>query len=365
MKGGGTMEPISSAALKKYDFFSFLSDGALEALSNAVHTVDLPAGTEIVREGEHGNSFYLICRGEVEITKKSAHGQTAKLSVAGAGESFGETALLTNLPRSCTVTAKTDVKLGEISKEKFDEIINFDTAFSSILERQAGDYAEFNTLKTLQPFALIEPEKMLALISRMDERSFAPGETIISHGEKGDAYYIIKTGRVAVIKKKKSGDFEQVAELRSGSGFGEEALIREEPRNATVRAVDETTVLTVDKKAFLEIMQKTFIENAFPEDLDEGERKNVVFIDARITPEYEEEHIAGAVNIPIEILRNKFDELDRSREYYTYCTNDSRGMTAAFLMKSMGFHVKALRGGLSAWDGETIRGGDGIHTPVR
>jgi len=357
------MGPVSSTALKKYDYFSFLSDGAIEALAHAVQQVDLPSGMEIIREGERGNFFYIICSGEVEITKKTGRGQTAILSSAGAGESFGETALLTNLPRSCTVTARSDVKLGQISRRDFEEIVNFDAAFSSVLERQSKDFAEFNSLKTLQPFALIAPEKMLTLISHMHEKTFMPGETIIHQGDKGDAYYIIRTGRAAVIKKKKDGSTERVAELESGSGFGEEALIREEPRSATVQAVDATTLLMIDKKTFSEIMQKTFIENAFPEELDEEERKNVVFIDARVTPEYDEEHIAGAVNIPIEILRGKFGELDKGKEYYTYCTNDSRGMTAAFLMKSMGFHVKALRGGLSAWDGETVRGGDGIHMP--
>jgi CRP-like cAMP-binding protein len=347
------MIDISSKILKRTDLFSSLSDGALEALANAVQTVKLPADTVIIREGEYGDSFYLICEGTVEITKNTDYGQIAKLSTAGAGEGFGEMALLTNLYRSCTVTAKTGVTLGKISREDFQEICHFDRTFSIILERRARDYTDFNRLKTLQPLALIEPEKMCLLVSGMEEKTYSSGENIVTQGEKGNAYYIVKSGRVAVIKKKAGCEPEKVAEMKSGEGFGEEALIREEPRNATVQAIDETSVLTIYKQTFVEIMQKTFIENAFPEDLDAAERERVVFVDARITPEYNEEHIAGAVNIPIEILRDKYPELDRHRDYYTYCTNDSRGMTAAFLMKSMGFHVKALRGGLSAWDGET------------
>jgi CRP-like cAMP-binding protein len=350
----GTMRNVSSIVLKKNDFFTSLSDGALEALANVVQSVELPEGTVIIKEGEHGDAFYLICEGSVEVTKMNEYGQSAKLSILGAGEIFGEMALMTGHPRSSTVTAITDVTLGKINREDFEEIRRLDRAFSRILERRSRDYADFNRIKILQPVALLEPEKMSLLISSMDEKRFAPGETIIHQGEKGDAYYIIKSGRVAVIKKKEGREPEQVAEMKSGSGFGEEALIREEPRSATIRAVDETIVLTINKQAFVEVMQKTFIENAFPEDLDAEERERVIFIDARITPEYAEEHIAGAVNVPIEILRDKYEELDRSGEYYTYCTNDSRGMTAAFLMKSMGFHVKALRGGLSAWDGETV-----------
>jgi CRP-like cAMP-binding protein/rhodanese-related sulfurtransferase len=359
------MEQIKGPDLKKYDFFSSISDGALEALSDAVQKVELPAGTEIIKEGTHGDAFYLLCKGEVEVTKQTGHGQTAKVSVVGAGEGFGEMSLLTNLPRSCTVTAKTDVTLGKISREDFEQIISLDTAFSNILDRKARGYAEFNMIKTLQPLALVEPEKMLALISGMEEKTFAPGDIIINQGDKGDAYYIVKSGRVVVIKRPKGGgEAEQVAELKSGSGFGEEALIRDEPRNATVRAVEETTVLSLDKNTFMGILHKTFIENAFPEDVIDELDENTIIIDARIPPEYREEHIKGAVNIPIEILRDQFSQLDKSKKYYTYCTNDSRGMTAAFLMKSMGFKADALRGGLSGWEGETVREGEGVHTPL-
>jgi CRP-like cAMP-binding protein len=197
-----TMNQITGTALKKYSFFSSLSDGALDALADKVQPVELPVETQIIKEGAPAGSFYLICKGEVEVSKRTDLGQTAKLSVAGLGESFGEMALLTNLPRSCTVTAKTDVTLGKIIREDFEEIVSLDTAFSNMLERQARDYADFNALKTLQPFALIEPEKMLALIANMWEKKFAPGENIITQGEKGDVYYVLRSGRVAVIKKK-------------------------------------------------------------------------------------------------------------------------------------------------------------------
>jgi CRP-like cAMP-binding protein len=335
----------------------------LEALSEKAQPVELSAGTQIIKEGAPASYFYIVCSGEVEITKMTEFGQSAKVASAGSGDCFGEMALLTNLPRSCTVAAKTDVKLAKISKDDFEEIVGLDTVFSSMLERKAKDHTDFNILKTLQPLAMIEPEKMLALISSMQEKTYAPGENIITQGEKGDAYYIVKSGRVAVLQKKGDNEPERVAELKSGEGFGEEAIIRYKPRNATVQAIEETTVLSLDKPTFEKILRKTFIENAFSEDLDEEERDQYIYIDARIPPECEEEHIVGAINIPIEILRNKFSELDKSKEYFTYCTNDSRGMTAAFLMKSMGFKVQALRGGLSAWDGETTRGSDGIYTP--
>jgi rhodanese-related sulfurtransferase len=195
-------------------------------------------------------------------------------------------------------------------------------------------------------------------------KKYDAGENIINQGEKGDAYYIVKFGHLAVLKKKGDDDPVQIATLGIGEGFGEESLIREDPRNATVQAIDDALVLRLEKKDFEEIVKKSFLDWDFPEEIVD-KRDEYIIIDARITPEHEEEHIENAINIPIEILRQKYSELDPSREYYTYCTNDSRGMTAAFLMRSQGFKAKTIRGGLGAWDGPVIQGGDGIHIPEK
>jgi CRP-like cAMP-binding protein len=237
-----------------------------------------------------------------------------------------------------------------------------DAAFSNMLNEKIKDYSQYNKMKTLQPFALLEPGKMLVLVDKLVEKKYSAGENIIIQGEAGDAYYIVKSGLVAVFKKKGDEEPVQVATLSDGEGFGEEALIREEPRNATVQAIDDTIVLKLDKKDFDDILKKSYLDWDFPEDVEENRDKYYI-IDARVPPEYEEEHIEGAVNIPIEILRQKYSELDPSREYLTYCTNDSRGMTAAFLMRSQGFKVKTIRGGLSAWDGPMTGRKVGIHLP--
>lgn len=355
------MADIPITTLKKYSYFSNLSDGALEEIAGKLIPVEVTAGTQIIKEGAPADVFYLIRSGEVEVIKSTRWGQAAKITSLKCGQGFGEMALLTCSPRNTSVIARTRVKLYKLLKKDFEEIIQYDCAFTSLLLKKTRDYTQYNTMKTLQPIALIEPEKMLTLITKLKEKTYSAGENIITQGEKGDAYYIIKSGSVGVIKKEKDKKPERVAILSDGEGFGEEALIREKGRNATIQTLEQTTVLVLDKKDFDEILKKSFVEWDFPEDISEEKRKTCVFIDARIPPEYEEEHIEGAISIPIEILRQKYAELDPAQEYYTYCTSDSRGMTAAFLMRSMGFKVKSIRGGLSAWDGSIASGKDGIH----
>ncbi|RJQ44426.1 MAG: hypothetical protein C4538_10425 [Nitrospiraceae bacterium] len=359
------MNILSPSMLKLYSFFSRLSDGALEELAKKFDQVELPAGKEIIKEGEPSDAFYLVKKGEVEVEKKTRWGQDAKITVIKCGEGFGEMALLTCSPRFCTVKAKTDVELYKLFKKDFEEVVGMDSAISCMLGSKAHACSEYNKIKTLQPFALLEPEKMFALSDKFIEKKYAFGENIISEGEKGDLYYVIKSGRVAVLKKENREQPEQVAVLSEGEGFGEEALISGKRRSATCRALEETTVLALSQSDFEKIMKTSFLEIVYPEDITPEELKDVIFIDTRLEPQFEDEHIAGAINIPLEYLRRRYTELDPKKKYYTYCGVEAWGMPAAFILKSLGYDVKGLRGGLSAWEGEVDGKKKGVHYPER
>lgn len=357
------MDQITPATLKKYEYFVGLSDGGLDTLCRRLKVVELPAGSPIIEEGSPAGSLFFMVRGEVEVAKRTKWGHPAKLSVIGAGEGFGEVALVNCLPRFCSVKARTSVRLYALPRTDFDEVLLHESGFAGMLQQRVEDYSRYDQIKTLQPFALLEPEKMPALASRLTEKNYAPGEDIIVQGQKGDAYYIVKSGQVAVIVKEGGAEPKQVAVLGAGDGFGEEALIRDKPRNATVRALSPTTVLTLAKADFDHILMASYVDYAYAEEISVEEMNRYVFIDARIRPEYEEEHITGAINIPLEILRQKYSELDPALDYLTYCTNDSRGTAAAFLMRSHGFRARSIRGGLSAWEGPMSTGVEGVYLP--
>lgn len=355
---------ISSAELKKYRFFSDLSEGARQTLSSMLREVRVPRGTNVLREDETAESFFFVKQGRLEVTKHAHDGQEAKISVISSGQGFGETALLTCSVRTCSVHAQTDALLYELTKKDFGAILLHEAAFKHMLCRKAEDHTQYNRIKTMQPFALLEPDKMYILMHRMTERTYGLGEDIVVEGERGDFYYIVKSGRVAVLKQKGEPEQRQVAMLTEGDGFGEEALIRDDPRNATCRALEETTVFALDKADFNQIVKASFLDYIYAEDIDlESYRRKYVIIDARILPEYEEEHIEGALSIPVEVLRSKCAALDPGTDYITYCTNDSRGMVAAFLLRNHGLKARCLRGGMGSWTGPLVRGCDGVYRP--
>jgi CRP-like cAMP-binding protein/rhodanese-related sulfurtransferase len=358
---------LKSSDLKKYKYFSSLSDEALETLSSKLAIVDFPPKTEVIKEGAPGDFFYFILNGRLEVTKLTKRGQEAKLAVITSGQGFGEMSLLTGSNRFSSVRSLTKVTLYQLPKKDFEEIVRQEPAFKKMLLKKAEEYSEYNKIKVLQPFALLEPDRMYAVLSRMIEKTYSLGEDIIVQGERGDFYYVIKSGRVAVLQKKGEQEARQVALLGEGDAFGEEALIRSDPRNATCRAIEETTVYALDKVDFAQVMHTSFIDNIFVEDIStENYLGKYVVIDARVPRDYEAEHIKGAINIPMEVLREKYDELDKTKSYITYCSiNDSRGMTSAFLLKNHGFNAKCLRGGVSSWEGPVVKAGGEGHLPAQ
>jgi CRP-like cAMP-binding protein len=78
---------------------------------------------------------------------------------------------------------------------------------------------------------------------------FAAGQEIVRQGDPGSRFYIVNTGRVEVVRRTAQGE-EVLATLGPGKYFGEVALLRDSSRTATVRAMEDTSVLSIARKDF-------------------------------------------------------------------------------------------------------------------
>jgi MFS family permease len=105
---------VEIALLRSLPLFSPLGAPALEGLARGLAELQVPAGTAVVREGQPGDRFYVVAQGELDV---SAQGR--ELRTIGRGEGFGEIALLENVPRTATVTARTDSRLYALDKPSF------------------------------------------------------------------------------------------------------------------------------------------------------------------------------------------------------------------------------------------------------
>ncbi|RJQ44427.1 MAG: hypothetical protein C4538_10430 [Nitrospiraceae bacterium] len=345
--------------LRKYCYFSYLSDAALEAISKKLHAVEFPAGIEIISEDAPANAFYLVKEGEVEVFKKTKWGQKAKISVLGNNKGFGEMALLTCSPRCCSVAAKSDVRLLALLKADFEEIVRLDSAFSVQAEKNVRSFSSYNRMKTLQPFALLEAEKMAVILEKLREQKFAKGENIINQGDKGDIYYIIKSGSVSVLKKNIDDQTGNIAILNEGQGFGEEALLTESPRSATVQALEDTVVWTLSQDDFAKTLKTSFLKEISAEEV--LKKDDPTYLDVRMKMEFNEERIPHALHIPLDELRQRYAELDPLKKYFVYCLMGARSAIAAFVLNGHGFEAMSIKGGLLNWTGPVEGESEGVH----
>lgn len=136
----GVEELVSGSHL-----FKTLDDASRRELADKGNVLVFPAGKTIIREGEAGDSFYMIDQGVVEVMTTAPSGPVT-LATLQRGAFFGEVAVLTGLPRTATVTSLTDVCLVEFEKPAVDEVLSRNPDARRLLEAvvlgRARDTAE-------------------------------------------------------------------------------------------------------------------------------------------------------------------------------------------------------------------------------
>lgn len=111
--------------LKKISLFNGLEGSDIEKIAQVVETGTIPAGTEFFKEGDPGDAFYILNKGEVEVLKNKKVLTTIKSTDENCF--FGEMALIEGLPRNATIAAKTECEILEIEKKNFDMLLRINS----------------------------------------------------------------------------------------------------------------------------------------------------------------------------------------------------------------------------------------------
>ena len=206
-------------------------------------------GTEIVREGDAADAFYVIASGRARAIKAGPGGQELPLTILRPGDSFGEMGLLDGAKRTATVRASNDVALLKMDGSVFQALVR---AYPEIrtffgLQTQSRDLANF--FRVYSPFARLEARSLTVLLGALEAVEIAAGTRVVEQGGPPDAMYVVKEGRLQVYREIE-GRRQNLSFLRKGDFFGEASLFRGEPRAATVEAVSACRLLRLGKEAF-------------------------------------------------------------------------------------------------------------------
>jgi putative peptide zinc metalloprotease protein len=234
--------------------FSHLPDPVLEDLASRLTEERFRYADRVVVEGDTDDRLYLIVEGRAEASTIGSSG-IVPLATLGPGELFGELSLLeAGSSRQVTVTAVEPLLLLSLRATYFRLALDAHPEGRSAFEKLANDLFVTKLLKQASPFSTLDVERLRRLAARLERLEVRTGETIIRQGEAGEECYVLRSGRVEVLTSGAQGDERILATLDPGSLFGEAALLTDGLRNATVRALEPSTLLVLRRSDLLEVL---------------------------------------------------------------------------------------------------------------
>jgi CRP-like cAMP-binding protein len=331
-----------------------LSAQRLSELAEIAVVEHVPRGTDPLKDRMQAAQSIFLLQGELLLAFKEGGTQV----VVGGTE---DTRLPVNRQKRALARSKaiTDVDLLVVDDEVLDILATWDQAAAagtgneSVMAQavrtdvrlMTGAFS-LNNLRT-GAFAQLPAAHIDELLKRFERVKVERGATVIKEGDEGDFYYVIESGRFQV-ERLVGGARVILAELKSGDAFGEEALVSEAKRNATVMALAESQLLRLDRQQFNDLLRAPLLRALAFEAATEKVRRGALWLDVRYPSEYQYDRLPGAINVPLAEVRNMFAVLDRSKEYIAYCQSGRRSAAAAFLFAQRGFKVWLLEGGLKA-----------------
>jgi CRP-like cAMP-binding protein len=337
----------------------------LAALAKKVSVRSLNAGRVLFNLGDTDKRTIWLVSGMVEIDDGERNIGTLR-----GGTPEARNPLSPQLPRRVTARAVDDVSYLSIDSDLLDVMITWDqTGSYEVGELQAqlqnagaGSDDWMTTLLQTNAFHRIPPANIQAIFQRLQRIPCKAGEVIIKQGDEGDYFYIIVNGKCAVTRETPlSREGIKLAELGVGDSFGEEALIAEAKRNATVSMLTDGVLMRLNKQDFRELMNDPLLQWVNSAEALQIIGRGGRWLDVRLPSEHQNLGIDGSLNVPLYLIRLKLSTLDRNIPYVTYCDTGRRSSAAAYILVERGFDAYVLTGGLGSGGLPLTRG----HTPEK
>ena len=341
--------PIDRELIKQFSPLSGLKPENQADLASKSQLQDIEAGRYIFRQGDGDKRAVYLVKGEVELRS----GDKVVRVVTGGSEEARHP-LAPQIPRHLAARAKTNAEYFSVDSDLLDIMLTWDqTGAFEVGELQAQEESPtddwMTTILQTKAFHRIPPANIQAVLMRMENINRKAGDVIIKQGDEGDYFYIVTAGKCVVTREtptNKAGI--KLAELGTGDGFGEEALISDAKRNATITMLTDGALVRLAKDDFKKLLNEPSQKWVT---MDEG--KKIVggggqWLDVRLPSEFENQHQDAAINIPLYFIRLKLDTLDPKKKYVVYCDTGRRSSAGAYILSERGFDVYVLKGGTSA-----------------
>lgn len=346
--------PFDSQKLRYFIPLAEISGDNFNELVSNINIETLAAGKKLFSRGDDdGFTFYLL-NGELELIDAAEN----KSSLTSKSKQC-RFPVEHYKPRQKTAVCKTEIHYFKINNDLLDVLLTWDQNKNYIVNEigndtnQSEDVEDDNDWMTqllqLEIFHKIPPANIQSMFQRIQSIPVKKDDVIIKQGDKGDYYYIIKTGSCRVMQNSnETGNKElKVANLIAGKGFGEDALISDVPRNATIIMNTNGILMRLAKDDFIELLKEPILNSVNNNDIDEMVKDGTILLDVRLPSEHQNKKIPGSINIPLYLLRLNANKLSNEHKYIVYCDTGSRSASATYILNEHGYDAYMLEGGLN------------------
>jgi CRP-like cAMP-binding protein len=343
-----TNEQLTTSLLKSFSPLDGLKRDNLAALARKVQLRELSPGQILFKEGDTEKRTFYIVTGILELIDQG--------KVIGTVE--GESDLARNpvapvFPRSVSARARDRVQFISIDSDLLDVMLTWDQTGSYEVSDLQGDNDVggddwMTMLLQTKAFHKIPPANIQAIFMRMQQINYRSGDVVLKQGAEGDYFYVLTRGTAIVTRETPlSKDGIKLAKLHVGDTFGEEALISDAKRNATVTMSTEGSVMRLGKDDFKRLLNEPMLDWVTHEQAEEIVKSGGQWLDVRLPSEYENQHLDNAINIPLYFIRLKINTLDAAKKYVVCCDTGRRSSAGAYILSERGYQAYVLRGGIN------------------
>nr|CAD7572395.1 unnamed protein product [Timema californicum] len=230
-------------SVKNILLFRALDKEQMQDVLDAMFEKKVKKGDYIIKQGDDGDNFYVVESGNYNAYVTIEPGQEPKhIHTYENVGSFGELALLYNMPRAATIQAATDGALWAMDRTTFRRIVLKSAFRKRKMYEQLIDSVPM--LKALQSY------ERMNLADALVPRTYNDGDLIIKQGVAADGMYFVEDGVVQVTILGDDGQEVEINRIMKGGYFGELALVTHKPRAASVYAVGTVKLAFLDVEAF-------------------------------------------------------------------------------------------------------------------
>jgi CRP-like cAMP-binding protein len=249
----GVTEESGLEARGKLPLLSGLSERSVDAIASGMVRKRIGSGEMIVRDGEAGESCFVLAHGEARVLKRDPllpRGDLVEVSRLNDGDLFGEVAMLGDRRRHASVQAVSDCDLLEIPRDHLMQVSRRFPEVESFMQQFYRERLIATLVSTASFFRPLDLPQRTSLLSHFRFSHVAPGTRVVGEGERAGGFFLIVLGAVEITKRVSERRQVLLATLGEGTYFGEMSLLRGEVARASVTATGPAELAVLPAKNF-------------------------------------------------------------------------------------------------------------------